>query len=79
MAEGKRLKNRDWVFYPDNFTGNFSNTSVGLALLMDIRDELQRINSQLACAGNTIPRDLRKIAANTTKKKNGKKKLRRVA
>ena len=73
MAEGKRLKNQNWVFHKE-IQGGYSNDVAKLALLMDIRDELQEINGQLRCAGNTIPRDLSKIAANTAKKKNGKKK-----
>jgi len=77
MAEGKRLKNQAWVFHQD-LKGGYTNDVAMMALLMDIRDELQEINGQLRCAGRTIPSDLRQIAANT-KKKNDKKKLRRVA
>jgi dipeptidyl aminopeptidase/acylaminoacyl peptidase len=44
--------------------------SVGIAVLMDIRQELRRLNSLLACPNfQRIPRDLGRIAANTTKKK----------
>lgn len=43
---------------------------VAVAVLMDIRDELQRLNQLLHCSNFIdIPRRLSKIAANTTRPK----------
>jgi hypothetical protein len=51
---------------------------VGIAVLMDIRDELQTLNRLLACPNFLgIPHTLTRIARNTTKKK--AKRRRKVA
>jgi hypothetical protein len=43
---------------------------VGIAVLMDIRRELVRLNALLACSNFTgIPRTLRAIAKNTSRKR----------
>jgi hypothetical protein len=44
-----------------------------IRVLMDIRDELKRINARLDCHETLkIPRYLRRIASNTTKKRKKK-------
>ena len=44
--------------------------SIHAALLMDVRDELQRLNEIFRCANFLeIPRTLREIKRNTTRKK----------
>ena len=46
---------------------------VGVAVLMDIREELKTLNRLLSCPNfQSIPRRLRQIAANTTKPKRKK-------
>lgn len=48
--------------------------SIHSALLMDIRDELKRLNSTLHCASFLeIPHKLEQIARNTKKRKRGAK------
>ncbi len=55
-------------------SGRVSTDDAQLAVLMDIRDELKRLNSLLHC-GNfmRIPRILDRISANTHKPKKRKK------
>jgi len=49
---------------------SYQNTTIQLALLMDIRDELKRLNSLLHCTNFLgIPNQLRRIRLNTNKKK----------
>lgn len=49
------------------------NVVVNQALLMDIRDELQKLNRVFACPDFiAIPRTLTRIARNTTKKRRKK-------
>ena len=44
--------------------------SIGVAVLMDIRDELKRLNATLDCRNfQQIPATLRKVARNTEKPK----------
>lgn len=52
-----------------------------LAVLMDLRDELKRLNGVLSCPNFVgIPSTLRKIAAQTARRKRGMRpKLRRVS
>ena len=46
---------------------------VGIAVLMDIRDELQHLNRTLDCEDfQAIPRKLERIARNTSKRKKKK-------
>lgn len=64
----KRRKNSSWLLNmsPDN---TCSNEDARLAVLMDIRDELQGIRRRLDC-GETlqIPSILKSIRANTSKR-----------
>lgn len=53
-----------------NEGGGYSYDALHLVLLMDIREELKRLNSLLSCHRFVgIPTTLNKIAKNTTKKK----------
>jgi hypothetical protein len=53
---------------------HYSWESINAALLMDLRDELQRLNQLLQCPAFVgIPERLREIARNTTPKKRSKK------
>lgn len=56
-----------------NGSTSHSWESIHSALLMDIRDELKRLNGLLHCANFVdIPRRLERIARNTTKPKRRK-------
>ena len=58
--------------------GRYPHNQVMLALLMDIRGELQRINRTLQCQETqAIPRLLRAIRSNTAKPRRAKAKARR--
>jgi len=47
-----------------------SYPSIHAALLMDIRDELKRLNAAISCLNfQAIPSELRKIVRNTTKRR----------
>ena len=78
MAIDRRQKNMSWAVRDEQ--GNFYTNSAQLAVLMDIRDELQRLNSLLHCYNATsMPVTLReiraavnKVARNTTKKRKPK-------
>ena len=60
-----RYKNITWVL-PDTSTWD----SVHVALLMDIRDELQQLNTRLACPALLgMPHTLHRIERNTDKKR----------
>lgn len=62
-----RCKNANWNIHaaPD---GTVSYEKAHLAVLMDIRDELQTLNLLLGCRNFTdIPNVLRKIRTNTAK------------
>jgi len=64
----ERPKNVDWRLWKrdDGFTPEW----IQLAILMDIRDELQRLNNLLLCPNfQMIPSMLRRIQANTSKSK----------
>lgn len=63
--EKSRHKNVQWIFDESP-----TWAQVHVAVLMDIRDELQQLNRTLACPNTqAIPRYLREIICNTTKKK----------
>jgi len=63
MVNDTRHKNASWDLT------DISWQTVPIAVLMDIRDELQRLNNFLDCTQfRAIPRELRKIRTNTTKK-----------
>ena len=58
----ERHANKNWTF-PTDVNGTIEGWQyVQMAILMDIRDELQLINSRLRCSETLeIPRTLRKI------------------
>lgn len=63
-----RHANIDWNLPEGTPTHQWS--SIHAALLMDLRDELQRLNRLLQCSNfQNIPRTLRAIQRNTTKRK----------
>lgn len=67
MADTRR-RNVNWTI-SSNADGTLPITSATLATLMDIRDELQRLNGLLQCRNFiNIPRKLDAIRRNTTKK-----------
>lgn len=70
----ERKKNKAWII-KQNARGNYATETAQLAVLMDIRAELQSLNRLLNC-GNflKIPRHLRRIAINTTKRKRATKR-----
>lgn len=66
MAVDKRRSGVEWQIYGEaGWNGCWtlgSYAAMQLAVLMDLRDELQRLNSLLHCANFTnMPRDLRAI------------------
>jgi hypothetical protein len=65
----KQFPNIDWDLANDNGAiGTWGK--VNTAVLMDIRNELRTINNVLRCSNFlAIPRHLKRIAGNTTKKK----------
>jgi len=71
MATDTRQKNMTWSVRPDA-NGHYSFDSARLAVLMDIRDELQKLNSLLHCANFTgIPRTLQTISRKLPTRKKG--------
>lgn len=71
MNVDRRRKNREW-FVTDEQGATYSHLRDGclLAVAMDIRDELQKLNSLLHCHNFVvIPDILRTIRRNTTKPK----------
>jgi hypothetical protein len=69
-----RHANTNWNLDEGTPTGNGGSThqwpSIHAALLMDLRDELQRLNALLHCANfQAIPGRLKAIQTNTTKRK----------
>lgn len=77
-----RFRNIDWVIKqapgrPDSASDVHEAT---LAVLMDIREELQAMRRVLQCSNTTaIPHTLNQIEKNTRKKKRAKKPQLRVA
>ena len=66
-----RHANYDWRL-PDGPTVHYE--AVQVAILMDIRDELQTLNRLLRCDNFIgIPNQLRRIATNTTKPRRKRK------
>lgn len=65
----KRHKNANWQL-PTNDLGVIESWDhVKIAVLMDIRDELQTLNRLIGCPNFTsIPSELRRISLNTTRK-----------
>ena len=73
-TSNKRKKNIQWTL-PTNSDGTTSWDGVKVAVLMDIRDELQHLNALLGCKNFTrIPLALAQIEENTTPKKPPEKK-----
>lgn len=71
-----RKKNYNWKI-DTNLDGTTPNSDANLAVMMDIRDELQRLNCLLHCSNFiNIPFKLDEIKKNTTKKRI-KKKIKR--
>lgn len=64
-----RHKDKNWMITDDRETRAVNSwPQVHAALLMDLRDELKRLNALLHCLNFvSIPQTLRKIAKNTTK------------
>lgn len=70
-----RKKNVTWRI-TTNPDGTTPSTDATLAVLMDIRDELQRLNALFRCANFTgIPSSLRAIERNTKKRVLTRKQL----
>jgi len=69
----RRRKNVNWkVAEEDGSIPSWERVSI--AVLMDIRDELQALNARLGCIETLrIPRYLRRIASNTAKPRPGRK------
>ena len=68
-----RWKDHTWNMCVDQ-NGNASFDAAQLAVLMDIRDELKRMNSLLWCRNFTgIPQTLKAIERQTKKRKHRKK------
>ncbi len=70
----RKFKDVEWDL-PVGSNGNIATwAAVEIAVLMDIRDELKRLNSLLHCHNFvSIPQTLKGIRRNTTKKKRKKK------
>jgi hypothetical protein len=67
-----RRKNMSWRVPREN--GSVFTDDAQLAVLMDIRDELQAINKRVQCQDTLlIPTLLKQIRRNTTKKRRRKK------
>ena len=65
-----RKKDIEWNCVPEN---GVTYESAQLAVLMDLRDELKRLNALLYCENFTdIPMILRKIQSNTSKPRHSK-------
>lgn len=63
-------QNKMWSVERLNSQGSVSQDDARLAVLMDIREELQRVRSVLECTNCLrVPRILDRIAKNTAKKK----------
>lgn len=64
-----RKRNANWTLNVP-YDGKFSPDQAQLAVLMDIRDELQTLNRVFSCHNfQTIPRKLDRISANTYRAK----------
>lgn len=67
----RKFKDRDWPI--ENENGSTDWGKVPIAVLMDIRDELKKMNATLSVLNCSnfiaIPEILRKVSRNTTKPK----------
>jgi len=69
VTTNTRLKNHVWIIHPGS-DGVYTFGGAQLAVLMDIRDELQRLNELLHCPNFVgIPLRLDKIVTNTRPKR----------
>lgn len=69
----RRRKDTTWTVNTDTGTVTFDGAQ--LAVLMDIRDELKKLNTVFQCRNfQNIPRKLDRISANTYKPKKRKAK-----
>jgi hypothetical protein len=69
MMSDTRFKNALWKIN-SNADGTIPTTEAHLALLMDIRDELQKLNGVLSCPQfRSIPHKLEAIRRNTAKRR----------
>lgn len=74
MAADQRRKNVSWSVGNAKDGGVETWEAAGVAVLMDIRDELQALNRLLACPNFLgIPHTLTKIKQNTTKPRKRRK------
>ncbi len=74
MAVDRQARNVEWAVADEN-GGVETWERIGIAVLMDIRRELRQLNIVLACPNFTgIPRTLKTIARNTTRKRRIAKK-----
>lgn len=81
MAD-RRHKDVQWLVADENGVVYNGVNAATLAVLMDLRDELKRLNAVLTCPNFIgIPAILRQIRTNTSlpKKKEGRTKVRRHA
>ena len=63
-----KVSNTDWTIW-QNEDGKYHWDQVRVAVLMDIRQELRKLNQLLACDNfSSIPESLRAIAKNTKRK-----------
>lgn len=70
MNIDRRQANKNWCIVTDENTWSDVMPGMSLAVLMDIRDELQRLNRLLHCSNFVaIPTILRRIDQNAAKKK----------
>lgn len=75
MSEN-RFKDRNWVLSA-GADGSLTARAVEIAVLMDLRDELKRLNGLLNCPNFTgIPGTLRRIEAGLRKRKPRRRKAR---
>ncbi len=73
MMNERALKNQVWDLKPSS-GGGYSWEAIHTGLLMDIRDELQRLNRLLHCPNfMSMPYVLQDIKKNTTKRRRKKK------
>lgn len=69
-----RFKDEDWSLAGNEDDRSVASKTINLALLMDIRDELKRLNALLHCPNFIgIPHKLDAIRRNTTKRKRVKR------
>lgn len=67
-------RNSEWNIKPNSVTGQYSWEQAQTALLMDIRQELRKLNNLLNCPNFLgIPYKLDRISKNTHKPKRRKK------